>query len=213
MSDGALPLSFDEVITTTRSVRRRFDFDRPIDLAVVRECLGLAVQAPTGSNAQSWHFVVVQDETTRAALADIYRQGFAAYRERQDSVFAQDGEATPGGAPRIGRSVEHLAENLHRAPVLVIPCIEGRVDGPAPGFMASIIPATWSFMLACRSRGLGTCWTTMHLVDEPAAAEVLGIPYDSVTQVALIPVGHTTPGGFRPAKRQELDSVVHLDKW
>jgi nitroreductase len=204
--------SFDEVLRTTRAVRRRFDFERPVDLADIHDCLELAIQAPSGSNAQAWRFVVVADAEKRAQLADLYRAGHAAYRARAATVYSHR------GSEKVAESVTHLAENIHRVPLHVIPCIEGRIARDAPdsaraAFMASIIPATWSFMLAARSRNLGTCWTTMHLAREREAAELLGIPYDDVTQVALIPVGHTVGETFSVGRRTPVDEVAALDAW
>jgi nitroreductase len=99
----------------------------------------------------------------------------------------------------------------------VVPCVEGRVEGESNAMtasrFASIIPAAWSFMLAARSRGLGSCWTTFHLMHEQRAAEILGIPYENVTQVALIPVAYTIGTEFKPGKRKPLDTMVHWDSW
>ena len=79
--------------------------------------------------------------------------------------------------------------------------------------MASIVPATWSFMLAARARGLGTCWTTFHLAHEREAAELLGIPYEAATQAALIPVAYTKGTDFKPGPRKPLGEVIHWDRW
>ena len=217
-----LPLTPDELLSTTRAVRRRLDFDRPLDLALVRECLQLAIQAPSGSNAQGWHFVVVTDPAVKLALGDIYRKGWAIYsRPFRDRLLPQGkprAEQTP--AERVASSAAYLAENMHRAPVLLIPCINGRVENakrfPAmeqASHYGSILPAAWSFMLAARARGLGTSWTTLHLMFEAEAAAVLGIPYESVSQVALIPVAHALGEAFRPAPRKPLDGILHIDHW
>jgi nitroreductase len=114
-------------------------------------------------------------------------------------------------------SAGYLFEHLHEVPALVIACIEGRFDGAPLVVQAttfgSILPAVWSFMLAARTRGLGTSWTTVHLAREAEAAEILGIPYDDVTQVALIPVAHTIGNEFKPATRRPLEAVAHWDAW
>ena len=214
-----LPLSPDELLTTTRAVRRRLDFDRPVPLDVVRTCVSIALQAPSGSNAQGWHFVVVTDPAKRMALAEVYRRAFAVYR---DLPIAAGNIVTgdPGRdrtQQRVMGSAEHLAAHLHEAPVLVVPCAEGRVDGQpllrSASVLGSIIPATWSFMLACRARGLGTSWTTLHLMFEEEAAEILDIPHASVSQVALVPVAYTKGTDFKVAAREPVDSVLHLDGW
>jgi nitroreductase len=192
-------------------VRRRLDLTRPVEREVLEECLRLAQQAPTASYAQDWHFVVVTDAERRAALGELWRGVALRYLERRAAAAADPRIA------RLGDSVRHLAEHIHEVPVHVIPCIEGRPDGaPAAaqaGRWASIIPAAWSFMLAARARGLGTVWTTFHLRHERKAAEILGIPYDKVTQAALIPVAHTIGTEFRPAPRRPLDTMVHWDRW
>ena len=214
-----LPLSPDELLTTTRAVRRRLDFDRPVPLDVVRTCVSIALQAPSGSNAQGWHFVVVTDPAKRMALAEVYRRAFAIYRGlpiAAGNIVTGD----PGRdrtQQRVMGSAEHLAAHLHEAPVLVVPCAEGRVDGEpllrSASVLGSIIPATWSFMLACRARGLGTSWTTLHLMFEEEAAEILGIPHASVSQVALVPVAYTKGTDFKVAAREPVDSVLHVDGW
>jgi nitroreductase len=219
-----LHLDADTLLTTTRAVRKRLDFDRPLDLAIVRECLEIALQAPSGSNAQGWHFVVVTDENRRRALGEIYRRAFAVYRQMPVSAHAlagrREGEQR-AQMERVVDSAEYLAANLDRAPALLVPCVEGRADG-ATGELAnlaqaslygSILPATWSFMLAARERGIGTSWTTLHLMFEREAAEVLGIPHQAVTQVALSPVAWTRGTGFKPALRRPLDDVLHVDRW
>ena len=216
---ATLQLSTDELLTTTRSVRRRLDLERPVEPDVVAECLRLALQAPTGSNAPWCHFVVVTDVERRRALADIYRRGVDIYRSLPFVTRAlrlYDG-VQDASRPRVVTSVDHLVEHLHEVPVLVVPCILGRFDGESPFVVASVhgsvAPATWSFMLAARSRGLGTCLTTAHLLLEEEAASVLGIPYMDVTQCALIPVAYTRGTDFRPAYRRPLEAVVHHDTW
>lgn len=210
----------DELLTTTRAVRRRLDLTRPVDPALLRECLALALQAPTGSNDQGWHFVVVTDGATRAALADVYRRAAVAYNTRTRGTRPRRralDDAERATRRRVLASAGYLYEHIHEVPAFVVPCVDGRFDGEPLADQAtafgSILPAVWSFMLAARSRGLGTSWTTAHLELEREAAAVLGIPFDDVTQVALIPVGHTTGDGFRPASRRPLDDVAHWDHW
>jgi nitroreductase len=217
-----LQLSAEEMLTTTRSVRKRLDLSRSVEPDVIRECLELALQAPTGGNSQGWQFVVVTDLQKRKALADVYRKGWALYLERRMSGKAnlQGPESTAEGMATLGkilRSAIYLAEHMHEVPVLIVPCILGRPEGLSSseqaGIWGSILPAVWSFMLAARSRGLGSSWTTVHLYYEQEAAEVLGIPFEQVTQAALIPVAYTLGTDFKPASRIPLDSVMHWDKW
>jgi nitroreductase len=205
-----LDLSPDQLLSTTRAVRKRLDFDRPVPLDLVVECIALAQQAPTGSNTQHWHFVVVTDPDKRQALADVYAKAFNGYRSSPTYAGAiKTGEPQRDAQQeRVGDSAEYLAENMGRAPVLVIPCLEGRPKGPnVAGALGSILPAAWSFMLAARARGLGTCWTTLE------AAEILGIPYESVTQALLTPVAFTKGTDFKPALRPDPMTITHVDSW
>jgi nitroreductase len=207
-----LELTPDELLTTTRAVRKRLDLERPVEREVLEECLVLAQQAPTGSYRQDWHFVVVTDPELRAGLAELWRKGGEKYLGRLG-----DPSEIPGMMGRVVGGVFHLVDHLHEVPVHVIPCIEGRTDGKEAFAQASrwgsIMPATWSFMLAARSRGLGTVWTSFHLAHEQEAAELLGIPYDEVMQAALIPVAYTIGTEFKAAKRAPLETMVHWDHW
>jgi nitroreductase len=213
------PLGPDQLLTTTRAVRRRLDFDRPVERSLIEECLEIALQAPTGGNRQRWHFVVVMDQAKRRAIADLYRKGWDVYRTEPTAAPNLHFEDARREAVqrRVGDSSAYLAANLERAPVFLVPCFLGRVDGqPASvqaGTWGSILPAVWSFMLAARARGLGTAWTTLHLRHEREAAAVLGIPYDQVTQAALVPVAHTHGIDFKRAHREPLSSVAHWDSW
>ena len=207
-----LNLTPDELLATTRSVRKRLDLQRPVEREVLEECLRLAQQAPTSSYSQNWHFVVVTDAGKRAALGRLWSSVAGPYLERRAAAAAADPRVE-----RIGDAVRYLADHIHQVPVHVIPCVEGRTDGaPAAGQAsrwASIIPAAWSFMLAARARGLGTVWTTFHLRHEREAAEILSVPYDKVMQAALIPVAYTIGTDFKPAARSPLDTMVHWDQW
>jgi nitroreductase len=214
-----LPLSPDELLTTTRAVRKRLDFSRPVERAVIEECLEIALQAPTGGNRQRWHFVVVTDPAKRAALADLYRKAWAVYLTTPTAApnLHFDDPLREAVQRRVGDSAQFLADNLERVPALLIPCFPGRVDGqPArvqAGTWGSLLPAVWSFMLAARARGLGTAWTTLHLLHEREAAALLGIPYDEFTQAALVPIAYTRGTDFRTAHRQPLEECLHWDTW
>jgi nitroreductase len=213
---GAEPT--DELLTTTRAVRRRLDLDRPVDPTLIEECLRIALQAPNGGNQQGWHFVVVTEPERRRAVADAFRRGAVAYAQRADKppAPARRDDERPARR-RVMASAAYLFEHLDEVPVLVIACIEGRADaGPlvdqATAY-GSILPAVWSFMLAAHARGLGTSWTTAHLMLEDEMAALLGIPHPDVTQVALVPVAHTVGHEFHPAPRRPVEDVVHWERW
>ncbi len=214
-----LNLSFDEVLTTTRAVRKRLDLTRPVEPEVIRECLELALQAPTPGSEQNWHFVVVTDPKQRLALAELYRKGASLGQEQnlQRVIASAANEQEAAKLTKMADSARYLTSHLHEIPVHVIPCIQGRAEhlsGTAQAALwGAILPATWSFMLAARSRGLGTILTTLHLDFEREAAEVLGIPYEQVMQTALLPVAYTLGTTFKPAPRKPLDTVLRWNKW
>jgi nitroreductase len=202
--------SVDELLTTTRAVRKRLDVTRPVDREVILDCVRLAMQAPTASNAQDWRWLVITDAAKRAAIAEIYRSIGAQYL-----AHAAATEADPQ-TRRVYRSAHALTETLAQVPVHVIPCLQRRFDESdrvvAASAWASIIPAAWSFLLALRSRGLGSVWTTMHLAKEQQVAELLGIPA-TVTQAALFPVAYTIGSQFRPASRPPAETVTFWNTW
>lgn len=211
-----LPLSPDELLTTTRTVRKRLDLTRPVPTELVRECLEIALQAPSGSNRQDWHWLVVTDPAVRAEIGTYYQRAWDAYAASGSAADKQFADDPPRAAVqrRIGDSGTWLAERMRDVPVLVIACrtVAGLPAGNQAGVWGSLLPAAWSYMLAARARGLGTAWTTLHLDYEREIAAVLGLP-DDVRQGVLIPTAYYTGETFRPAARQPLDSVLHLNHW
>jgi nitroreductase len=206
----------DRLLRTTRSVRKRLDFDRPVERDVVMDCLDIALQAPSGGNSQPWRWLVIDDRSVKSQLA-------AFYKKAHDPYIASNREAAEKAGTlekmaSIIDSSQYLADHIGEAPYLVIPCLLSRMPGDAPnfdvaGFYGSILPAAWSFMLALRSRGLGSAWTTLHLQYEREAAGILGVPFDTVTQTALIPVAYYTGDDFKPARRQPAAKVAYINAW
>jgi nitroreductase len=214
----------DRLLTTTKSVRRRLDLERPVDREVVVECIRLASYSPNASNSQEWHWVVVDDPELKALVGEQYRRTTAPVVSTM--LAAKEAAGDEAGA-RISRSILHLAEHMAEVPVIVIPCYDvaaagaryGQLIGPErkvatmePGMYASIYPAVWSFLLALRSRGLGSVLTTAHQADQPAMAEILGIP-STWDQVALLPVAHTTGGDFTPSRRAPVESTIVWNRY
>ena len=200
----------DRLLSTTRAVRKRLDFDRDVPDEVLLECLQLAVQAPTGSNRQGWRWMVIRDQVKKDRLAEIYNRAGGAYLS-EAAKTAEAGSQTG----RVMSSAVFLAENMGRVPVMVIPLIIGRVEDNAnsgAGLFGSIIPAMWSFQLALRSRGLGSCYTTLHLAHEAEAAELLDIP-PHMTQAGLLPVAYTKGTDFKPAERDPVERITYLDTY
>jgi nitroreductase len=215
MAYGADPVTedgpFDSVLRTTRTVRRRLDLDRPVDLGVVRDCLELALQAPTGGDFQGWRWIVVTDPEIKARMQEIY---LAAHTEASGGRRPAE---VVDSADRMLDGAWYLASNLNRVPVLVVACIRGRLHptstpAQAAALYASIYPAVWSLQLALRSRGLTSAMTTVHTERYQEMAELLGIP-DGVTQAALIPIAHLLGGDLHPARRRRLAEVAYGDHW
>jgi nitroreductase len=216
------PFDLDQVerlLTTTKAVRRRLDLDRAVDRQTVVDCIRLASYAPNASNAQEWHWVVVDDPDLLARVGEQYRRCTVPVVTQM--LAAKETAGDEAGA-RISRSIIYLGERMAEVPMIVIPCYDlaagsaryGRLIGPErdtgemePGMYASIYPAVWSFLLALRSRGLGSALTTAHQSDEAAMAEILGIPTTWV-QTALIPVAHTTGGDFVPSPRAPVEGSI-----
>jgi nitroreductase len=214
-----LDLSADEVLNTTRAVRKRLDFSRPVEDDVIRECVATAMQAPSGSNFLTMQFVVVKDPEKRQAIGEIYRKGFDIYRTlpMYAGAIVKDTDAEQAQQHRVTDSAEYLAEHMGDAPALVIGCTLGRLDG-APAMMSAsvmgnILPGMWSFMLAARARGLGTAWTTIALMMEKEVADVVGIPFDEMQQACLTPLAYTIGTDFKRAMRPDPDTIIHWDTW
>ena len=215
-----LNLSADEALTTTRAVRKRLELGRPVDPAEIRECLEIALQAPTGSNRQIWHFVVVTDPAMIAKVGELYRRSTTIAKQQVSAlgrIEPSDPSFYEAQTARVLDSAGYLGEIIDRVPGMLIPCVEGNFaefsGAPLFSLAGSVIQAAWSFMVAARNRGIGTVWTTVHLALEGEIAELLGIPYPAVSQVALIPFGYTVGTNFKQATREPLDRVLHWDTW
>jgi nitroreductase len=217
-----LDLSTDELLTTTRAVRKRLDLTRPVEPEIIQQCLALALQAPTSGSGERWHFVIVTDPAQREALAALYHKGANSVgmekkEEQAKAIAANKKEAAT--SIRSLDSARYLVEHLHEVPLHIIPCIQiqGRPEHLSvfeqSALWGTILPAVWSFMLAARSRSLGTVLTSLHLHFEQEAAEILNIPYKQIMQVGLIPVAYTLGTNFKPAARKPLEKVLHWNKW
>ena len=214
-----LDISADEVLNTTRAVRKRLDFSRPVEDDVIRECVATAMQGPSGSNLMTMQFVVVKDPDKRHAIGEVYKQCWEIYSSMPffAGAIQKEGDAEQAQQDRVVDSATHLSEHMAEAPALVLGCTAGRVDG-APAMMAAssmgnILPGMWSFMLAARARGLGTAWTTISLMMEKEVADIVGIPFDDIQQACLTPLAYTVGTDFKRALRPDPDSIIHWDTW
>jgi nitroreductase len=217
-----IAMSVDEVLTTTRNVRKRLDLQRPVERSVIEECISLALQAPNGSNNQSWEWIAVDDPAIKNRLAELHREGletFSKVSAKDPRTLAQHDIGRNARSIEIGESVRYLIAHLHEVPILVIPTIRTpvRLEALNTFFQASIwgsiIQAAWSFMLALRARGLGSSWTTLQLWRERETAELLGLPHETYTQVGLFPVAYTIGTDFRPAQRRPVSEVLHWNQF
>jgi nitroreductase len=215
-----LELTPDELLSTTRAVRKRLDLDRPVPDDLVRECVAAALQAPSGSNNITMRFVVVTDPDKRRAMGELYGSCWAAYQQTPQFLTAtkRDDATEQAQTERVYDSATFLAENMGRVPTLVLACHDGARADKLPsmlsvGLLGNVAPAMWSFMLAARARGLGTAWTTIHLMKEREMADILGIPFDRVQQVCLSPLAYTKGTDFKPATRPAPDTVIRWNGW
>jgi len=199
----------DRLLTTTRAVRRRLDLERPVPAQVILDCIDVAEQAPTGGNQSSRRWLVVRDPDTRAALADLYRSAGGNWISEAYAQVQGTGHHNEGAL----RSADHLARHLQDVPALVLVTIYGEHDGSGrPGLFDSVVQSAWSFCLALRSRGLASAWTTLHLNEADAVADLLGIP-DGVSQVVLLPVAWSVGDDFSPADRRPASEITWFDRW
>jgi nitroreductase len=214
-----LDITIDELLTTTRTVRKRLDCDRPVERSVIEECVEIAMQAPSGGNSQGWQWVFVEEPALKQQLAVIYRKQFdASYRVMPIGTY--DDAKAQAQAVRRRESATWLADNFERVPLIMVPCAPGKIEGAnvggQAGFWGSFLPAVWNFMLALRSRGLGSAWVTMNLArpnGERETAEVLGIPYEGFTQAGMFPVGYTVGTDFKPIPTPPALERMHWNRW
>jgi nitroreductase len=219
-NESLLPLTAEELLTTTRGVRKRLDFSRPVERDVLRACVAAALQAPSGSNRWALQFVIVTDPDRRRAIGDAYRRGYQTYRGLDGVYIGSIEKGDPAldeQQRRTTSSADYLAEHYGEAPAIVAACAPGRAEEGPPikktTLLGSVMPGMWSFMLAARLRGLGTCWTTVGLFEEAATSEAFGIDSSTVTIASISPVAYTRGTEFRPALRPDPDSVIHWDYW
>jgi nitroreductase len=212
-----LPLNPDELLTTTRAVRKRLDLTRPVPRDLVEECIEIAVQAPSGSNRQHWHWVLVDDPAKKKQLADLYGEVFDGYIVAPASASYQEGDSRAERRDAVSASAKYLREHYHEVPVLLVAYQEGRPDEMPverqAGYWGSIVPAVWSFMLALRARGLGSAWTTMTVRREAQVAAALGVDPTKYAQVGMFPVAYTIGTDFKPAPRIASDDIIHWNEW
>ncbi len=200
----------DRLLLTTKQIRKRMDMTRPVPRETLLECIDIASRAPMGSNVERNKWLIVEDDALKAKIAELYRANAEPY-------LAQSGDApVDGRAGRVVSSARFLSDHMHEVPAMVIPLrldrVEGWPSGDVSGWYGSVLPGVWSFQMALRSRGIGSCWTTLHLGSEAEVGELLGIP-DTVTQVAMLPVGYYTGDSFSVTPRRPAAEITFIDQW
>ncbi len=205
----------DQLLTSTRSARRTLDLEAEVDLAEVSRCLEIGLHAANGTNQQSWRWLIIRDPDRRAVIADLYRDSYLAMTGGR----VADLIGTDTGFGRVMASTEWLVDHLGEVPLLVLPCYQPYIARNETNehfatatLYGSVFPAVWNFQLALRSRGYGSCITTLHLERAAETAELLGIP-DGYVQTCLLPVGRLRPQELRPSPRKSLSEVTALDAW
>ncbi|MGI9604883.1 MAG: nitroreductase family protein [Acidimicrobiales bacterium] len=200
----------DQLLMTTKQVRKRLDFERAVPRDVLLDCIDVASRAPMGSNVERNKWIIVEDRDLIAQIGELYLRNAAPYLAQNTAVRSTDRGA------RVVDSASYLAERMGEVPAMVIPIRLDRVEDQGvehqAGWWGSVLPGVWSFQLALRSRGLGSCWTTLHLGYERESAEILGIP-ETVTQCCLLPVGYYTGDSFTPAPRRPAAEITFIDGW
>jgi len=207
-NSAGLEMPLLEAITTQRAIRRLKP--DPVDDALLRRLLELAIKAPTGSNAQNWEFVVVQDPAVKARFARANRRAFALYE--------RVGRRRASSDPKWGRlldAVRWQADHFEQIPVLIVACLRGpRTAFPpfaAASYYGSIFPAVQNLLLAARAVGLGAALITLPLWSTWHARRILGLPR-SVTPCAVVPIGWPI-GKYGPTTRRPVEEVVSIDRW
>lgn len=200
----------DHLLLTTKQIRKRMDMSRPVERQILLECIDIASRAPMGSNVERNKWLIVDDPDLKMAIAELYRKNAEPY-------FAQSGDVPADDvAGRVVSSARYLSDEMHNVPAMVIPLrldrVEGWPSGDVSGWYGSVLPGVWSFQMALRSRGIGSCWTTLHLGSEAEVGELLGIP-NTVTQVAMLPVGYYTGDTFSVTKRRPAADITFINKW
>lgn len=215
---AAAEMGVFQAMSTLRAVRRlRPD---PIPDAVLRRVIEAATWAPTGGNRQPWRVLAVTDAAAKQRLQELYLGPWEAYakghRQLLDALPPEQRDADE----RMLRAADHLARNLHRAPVIAVFCFDPRLMAitdanlgrPSVVGGGSVYPAVQNFLLACRAEGLGCTLTTLLCLREAEVKELLGIPAEWGT-CAHVPIGYPASKGHGPLRRRAVEKMAFRDRW
>jgi len=206
-----------ELLTTTKGVRKRIDFDRPVPYETLEACVEIAVKAPLGGEEWQPHFLIIDDTERKAQIGGLYNEINGPYIDNIEAkALAAADASTHEQVRRTHDTFRWHGNQMHRMPALVIVGVRGRYEDQPQIMQASaygsILPAAWSFMLAARTKGLGATWTTLHLANAERAAEVLRLP-DDFTQAVMLAVGFYKGDTFKPVNRLPASSYIHRNGW
>ena len=193
--------SVDQVLKTTRSVRRKLDFERQVPLAVIEECIDIATQAPVSLGGENWRFIVVSEASVKSALAALYSEVLIDLSEQRGIELKSTHRA--------------LIEKLPDIPCMIFVCAigePGETRAQQIAFYGSILPAAWSLMLALRAREIGTTWTTLLCARPQEVASILGMPDDAM-QTVMLPVAYTKNAVMKVADRLPAREVTYINRW
>ncbi len=206
-----------ELLTTTKGVRRRIDFDRPVPYETLEECVRIAVHAPLGGEEWKPHFLIVDDPSLKEQIGALYNEINAPYIDDiEGKALAAADESSRARIRKVHDTYRWHGDRMAEMPALVIVGVRGRYEDQGQLMQASaygsILPAAWSFMLAARTQGLGATWTTLHLANADRVAELLKLPED-FTQAVMLAVDYYKGDTFKPATRQPAADYIHRNGW
>jgi nitroreductase len=203
-----LSMPLEEAMRTQRAIRRLKP--DPVDDALVLHLIELALRAPSGSNAQNWHFVVVKDPAVKARLGRLNRQAWRLYGGIGRRMAQNDPPML-----RIIDAVQWQADHFEEIPVIVVGCLATLIPLvpriAVSSLYGSIFPSVQNLLLAARAAGLGACLITLPLWSTFLARRALGLPWN-VTPCAVVPLGWPK-GRYGPTTRKPVGEIVHVDRW
>lgn len=195
-------------IATTRAIRRYTD--DPVSDEDLASMMFAATRAPTGSNRQTFRFLVLRDGPVaveaKSLLGESFRAGWSAKRSSDNYDRNADDDSPKA---RMARAMQHFVDHFERTPVVVIACVLRRHGGLADG--GSIFPACQNLLLAARGLGYGGVLTGWHAGVEDDLRRLCRIP-ETHEIAATIPIG-VPQGGHGPVRRRPIRELVYDDVW
>lgn len=205
----------------------RYFTDEPLDPAVLHRIFDHARFASSGGNRQGWRTIVVTDPDLKRQVSELHGRQWAAYLDHaRDGIVGyqttdeQRMASASNAQQRLDRT-DDFAKAMAEVPALLVCCIElwtlaitdKDLDRTSIVGGGSLYPFVQNVLLGCRNEGLGSALTTLLAAEEPAVAELLGIPHN-VAVGALIAVGWPVPEEqYTRLSRKPVEEVVFADRW